>query len=42
MKEVAARRAVKMYRLRLGDCVEVLQDLPSSSVGVVVCDPPYG
>ena len=41
-KEVAARRAVLTVRLRFGDCVEVLRDFTDSSVGAVVCDPPYG
>ena len=29
-------------RLILGDCLEVLKDLPSGSVDAVVTDPPYG
>lgn len=41
-KEVTARRAVHTVRLRHGDCVEVMKSLPESSVGAVVCDPPYG
>ena len=41
-KEVAARRAVHTVRLRHGDCVEVMKSLHESSVGAVVCDPPYG
>jgi DNA modification methylase len=31
-----------MIRLRLGDCIEVMRELEESSVGGVVCDPPYG
>lgn len=29
-------------RVELGDCLEVLRDLPSESVDAVVTDPPYG
>lgn len=28
--------------LRLGDCVESMKDIPSDSVDLVLCDPPYG
>jgi len=28
--------------LRIGDCVEVMKELPSDSVDLVLCDPPYG
>ena len=28
--------------LRHGDCVEVLGDMEESSVGGIICDPPYG
>ncbi len=31
-----------MYTLVHGDCLEKLQDLPSSSVDLVLTDPPYG
>jgi DNA modification methylase len=41
-KEVRGRMAGQTLRLRLGDCVEVMKSLPESSVGAVVCDPPYG
>ena len=33
---------VQQLNLRLGDCVEVLAGLEESSVGSVICDPPYG
>ena len=28
--------------LRQGDCIVVLKDIPTGSVGSVICDPPYG
>ena len=28
--------------LRLGDCLEVLREIPSQSVDAVITDPPYG
>jgi len=28
--------------LHLGDCLEVMQDIPDGSVDAVICDPPYG
>ena len=31
-----------MIRLRLGDCVDVMRGLEESSVGGIICDPPYG
>ena len=31
-----------IFQLQLGDCVELMQELPSCSIGAVVCDPPYG
>ena len=42
LKEQAGHRAGLTINLRLGDCVEVMKNLGESSVGVVVCDPPYG
>jgi len=30
------------FDLLLGDCCEVLADMPDNSVDSVVCDPPYG
>lgn len=41
-KEVWGRKAGQTLRLRHGDCVEVLADLPANCVEAVVCDPPYG
>lgn len=29
-------------RLACGDCIEVMRDLPSNSIDMVLCDPPYG
>lgn len=31
-----------MFDLRLGDCLEVMADIPDGSVDLVLCDPPYG
>ena len=31
-----------MVDLRLGDCLEVMADLPENSVDTVITDPPYG
>lgn len=31
-----------MYDLRLGDCLEVMADIPDGSVGLILCDLPYG
>jgi site-specific DNA-methyltransferase (adenine-specific) len=31
-----------MYTLHLGDCLDVLRDMPAGSVDAVVTDPPYG
>lgn len=28
--------------LHIGDCVEVMKELPSDSIDLVLCDPPYG
>jgi len=28
--------------LHLGDCLDVMQDIPDGSVDAVICDPPYG
>jgi len=28
--------------LHLGDCLTVMQDIPSQSVDMILCDPPYG
>ena len=30
------------YKLHLGDCLEVMKDIPSGSVDVIIADPPYG
>lgn len=38
----ASRRATQTIRLKLGDCVDVMQSYPQSSIGAIVCDPPYG
>jgi len=31
-----------MIDLRLGDCLEVMKDIPDSSVDAIITDPPYG
>ena len=31
-----------MIDLRLGDCLELMKDIPDGSVDAVICDPPYG
>jgi len=31
-----------MYDLRLGDCLEVMADIPDGSVDLILCDLPYG
>jgi len=28
--------------LRLGDCLEVMKDIPDGSIDLILCDPPYG
>ena len=28
--------------LRLGDCLEVMKDIPAGSIDAIICDPPYG
>ena len=38
----SSRKAGQTLRLRHGDCLEVLADLPEASVGAIVSDPPYG
>ncbi|PWL71020.1 MAG: cytosine methyltransferase [Clostridiaceae bacterium] len=30
------------YQLYLGDCLEIMRDIPDGSVDMVLCDPPYG
>jgi len=31
-----------MIDLRLGDCLEVMKDIPSGSIDAIITDPPYG
>ena len=31
-----------MIDLRLGDCLEIMRDMPAASVDAVITDPPYG
>ena len=31
-----------MIDLRLGDCIEVMKDIPDGSVDAIITDPPYG
>lgn len=33
---------MSLYELHLGDCLEIMRDLPDNSVDSVVTDPPYG
>ena len=30
-----------MIDLRLGDCLEIMRDMPAASVDAVITDPPY-
>jgi len=30
------------YKIRLGDCMEIMKEIPDHSVDLVLCDPPYG
>ena len=30
------------YDLRQGDCLEILPTIPSKSIDLILCDPPYG
>ena len=39
MKPYYEAEAVTLY---LGDCIEVMRQMPEASVDAVVCDPPYG
>ena len=41
-KDTASRMAKQVIRLRLGDSFEILKGIEESSIGAVVCDPPYG
>ena len=36
------RTAGQTIVLRLGDCVDIMREMPSESMGAFVCDPPYG
>lgn len=38
----AVGEVAKQYQLYLGDCLEVMRDIPDGSVDCVVTDPPYG
>ena len=31
-----------MIDLRLGDCLELMQDIPDASIDAIITDPPYG
>ena len=31
-----------MIDLRLGDCLEVMKDIPDKSIDMILCDLPYG
>ena len=30
------------YELHLGDCLELMQEIPDGSIDFICCDPPYG
>ena len=30
------------FELHLGDCLDVMKDIPDGSVDMILCDPPYG
>ena len=32
----------RMIDLRLGDCLEVMKEIPSKSIDAIICDLPYG
>ena len=40
--EAARRVDSQTLRLILGDCIEKMREFPASSIGGIVCDPPYG
>lgn len=31
-----------MIQLYNGDCLEIMKDIPSKSIDLILCDPPYG
>lgn len=31
-----------MFDLQMGDCMELMKDIPNKSVDMILCDPPYG
>ena len=33
---------IEINKIYLGDCLEVMKDIPDGSVDMVLCDPPYG
>ena len=33
---------LKTYDLRLGDCLELMKEIPDESIDFICCDPPYG
>ena len=41
-KEVQSVGMVSPNTLVHGDCLEVMKNIPSKSVDLVLCDPPYG
>jgi DNA modification methylase len=42
MGEGEHSRRAHVIRLRLGDCIVLLQQLDPETIGAVVTDPPYG
>ncbi len=41
-KEVQSVGMVSPNTLVHGDCLDVMKNIPSASVDLVLCDPPYG
>ena len=41
-QENDGRREGQTLRLVLGDCIEMMQDIPEGTIAAVVTDPPYG
>jgi site-specific DNA-methyltransferase (adenine-specific) len=42
MSAVSNNKAEFLAKLYLGDCLEVMKQIPDNSVDMVLCDPPYG
>lgn len=33
---------LELNKIYCGDCIEVMKDIPNSSIDAIICDPPYG